>query len=183
MFFRKILILSFCSAVAQADWTLHAIYNDSDLKLDGAYRLKNGNHKSTYVNGKIQNAASKSVTMIGYKNLTEPKSQGHLCISANDTHGESFAFCFDSQTSHAMTWGRSKTKKITTHAHVAASAPTPSDIIDDTVHYARVFFKNHEGHNIAHAKHAYDNVRDGDFDLMISGSAGLYHLKLSEVAR
>lgn len=175
-FFAALLILQMAH-VSYADWKLNVIYNESDLALDGAFRLKNGKRKSTFVDKKIKNAVNKSVTMIDYKVVTDAGQQGYLCISLHDRKDELYELCFDSQTSHAIEWQRSKTKKL-----VSVTMPTMHSK-DDTMQNARVFLK-HNGHNVANARYEYDGDQsDVEIDLIIRLKNGTYSLELGEPVR
>ncbi len=158
--------------VVCADWTLNVVYNESDLKLDGAYRLKKGGkRKSTYLDKKIKLAnQSKPVIMIDYKTFTKADSQGYLCITLHDRYDEKYELFFDSQPAHAIEWHRSKTKKIGTEI----------ESVSDTALYARVFLKS-VGHQDVHIRYAYEEAID--LDLIIHGKDGLYSLELSEPIR
>lgn len=158
-----------------ADWVLNTIYNESDLQLDGAYRLKDGKRYATYIDKKIKSATPKPVTMVDYRNLTYPKSQGLLCITlTNKSTGERYELFFDSQPSHSIAWQRPKAKKITLD---------PQGATDDTAHYARVFLKL-QGYDKASAKFGYDGeALDQALDLIIHGTAGAYTLELGEPTR
>lgn len=175
IFFSTMVIVQMATMV-HADWKLNVIYNESDLQHDGAFRLKNGKRKSTFVDKKIKNAVNKSVTMIDYKVVTDAGQQGYLCISLHDSKNEPYELCFDSQTSHAIEWQRSKTKKLVTTMPVMHSK-------DDTMQNARVFLK-HNGHNIANARYEYDGDQpDVEIDLIIRLKDGVYSLELGEPVR
>lgn len=167
------ILLMTVSNCLMADWTLNAIYNDSDLKLDGAFRLKNGKRYSTFLDKKIKAAVSKTVTMISYKNLTYPKSQGLLCITLKSGLGDQYELFFDSQSTHSILWQRPKAKKITMNI---------DDAHDDTMRYARVFLK-FQGQDQAKAMFGYDDEKGIALDLIIRGKGGVYTLELSEPAR
>jgi hypothetical protein len=165
-----VVMLMPCLVVA--DWRLNAIYNESDLDLDGAYRLgEGGKRKSTYMDKKIKAAQPKPVIMIDYKILTRAQTQGYLCIVSHDPHGEKFELFFDSQSSHSLKWHRTKTK-------IIAKEQGDNDSNDDTSLYARVFLK--PGFDIK-ARKSYEEY--AELDLIIRGKEGVYTLELSEVAR
>ena len=170
--FFIIVIFVTVSNFLNADWILNAMYNKSDLKLIGAYRLKNGKRYSTYVDKKIKDAVQKSVTMIDYKNVTYPKTQGFLCIILENASGEKYELFFDSQSTHSIVWQRSKAKKITIDTQ---------DTTDDTLH-ARAFLKFH-GQDKAKVTFGYDDAQDVALDVIIQGTNGVYQLELDEPAR
>ena len=80
IFFMLVAIMQ----VVAADWKLNVIYNESDLKLDGAYRLKEGGkRKSTYLDKKINAAVVKPVIMIDYLVVTQAQMQGYCFLIVN----------------------------------------------------------------------------------------------------
>lgn len=167
IFFMLVAIMQ----VVAADWKLNVIYNESDLKLDGAYRLKEGGkRKSTYLDKKIKAAVVKPVIMIDYLVVTQAQMQGYLCIVAQNPVGEKCELFFDSQPAHALQWQRMKT----THIGVEKNQ---ADILDDTSLYARVFLKCL---GVADVQTKYSYQDDAVLDLHISGKDGKYSLKLVE---
>ena len=171
---KKIFFVMICFAqVACADWKLNAIYNESDLQLDGAYRLKEGGkRKPTYLDKKIKAAQIKPVIMIDYKTLTKADTQGYLCISLHDIDGEKYELFFDSQPAHSLKWHRTKTIKFVKDEDLY-------DQLDDNSLYARVFLK-YQGNNVAHVRFSYDGQDVMQLDLIIRGKDGQYTLELGE---
>ncbi|MBP6892342.1 hypothetical protein KBB68_02050 [Candidatus Babeliales bacterium] len=170
LFFIMLCITNF----ACADWKLNAIYNESDLQLGGAYRLKEGGkRKSTYLDKKIKTAQVKPVIMIDYEIVTQAKVQGYLCIIAYDKQSEKYELFFDSQPSHALSWHRMKTTKIGSNQNVTEN-------FDDSLLYARVFLKS-SSHEDVQARFSYEDKTE--LDLIIRGNNGKYSLELSEPAR
>lgn len=170
---KKIFFAIVCLTQAiLSDWTLDAIYNESDLKLDGAYRLKKGGkRKGTYLDKKIHASnQSKPVTLINYKIFTKADNQGYLCIVLHDAQDEKYELFFDSQPSHAIEWQRSKTMKFSAEP----------DLVKETGLYARTFLK-HDGHEDVKANYAYEDSIS--LDLIIKGKNGNYSLQLGEPVR
>lgn len=172
---KKLFFIAMCmTRLVCADWKLNAVYNESDLQLDGAYRLKEGGkRKSTYLDKKIKAAQVKSVIMIDYQIVTQAKSQGYLCIFAHDKHDEKYELFFDSQPAHALQWHRMKTIKI-------GVDQDQMDNLDESLLYARVFLKS-PGHQDIQARFSYEDKIE--LDLIIRGNDGKYSLELSELAR
>lgn len=166
--------LIFMMQQVNADWKLNAIYNDSDLHLDGAYRLKEGGkRKSTYLDKKIKAAQAKSVIMLDYQVVTQAQSQGYLCIFAHDAQDKKYELFFDSQPAHALQWHRMKTTKIGIDQDEEA-------LYDDSSLYARVFLKSF-GFQDIQARFSYEDKTE--LDLIVHGKDGQYSLELSEPAR
>lgn len=156
-----------------ADWTLNVIYNESDLTLNGAYRLKDGKRKSTYLDKKIKTAYVKPVVMIDYQIVTQAQTYGYLCIVASNIKGETYELFFDSQPSHALQWQRMKTTKIGVEKY-------KNTVEDAASLYARVFLKC-LGFEDVQTKYSYEDKIE--LDLHIRGKNGQYSLELSEPVR
>ena len=179
----KLLLLFMCSCISGvlfSDWKLASVYNQSDLKLDGAYRLTNklGKKKksATFVDKRVKSAASKPFVVIDYKVLVEPRSQGYLCISLKNKFNQVFDLCFDSQPKHAIEWHRSKTTQIVAHD---ATPSLLAETSDDSL-IARAVLKLQDT-ILVQAVQPYDVEQNGvEFDLTIKGASGSYTLELSQ---
>jgi hypothetical protein len=156
-----------------SDWKLNAIYNESDLRLDGAFRLKNGKAKTTFVDKNLKSAKSKKVSMIGYKVVTDAAKQGHLCIAMHsvfdDKQNQAYELCFDSQATHSIAWNRSKAQEIGKALTEVEGGPL----------HARAKLK--KGGTVVAEVNASYSGNDVEFDLTIKGDGGVYGLRLSEI--
>jgi len=167
------------SSMMQADWNLKAIYNDSDLPLTGAYRLKDGKKKATYVDKTIKSAKAKSVIMIGskgYRVPTNASKEGYLCFELIDKNRPEakYELCVDSQRKNTILSKRSKAQK------VANLALTEDGTSDDTS-FARAVLKNNGTVVYSDQKSYEDDDQDAEFDVFVEGLNGSYALKLLEV--
>lgn len=168
--------LLFCCCNLWADWKLAAIYTDqqSDLKLDGAYRLKGKKKVSTFVDKRIKSAQLKPVIMVDYMVPVDTRSQGFLCISLHDLKNLSFSLCFDSKATHSIEWKRMKSQEL------APNASNEGCSIEDGNFCAQAYLKSADGTVIAQAKHSYNVEQKGiEFDVTIYGKAGSYQLELT----
>lgn len=170
-----------------ADWKLATIYNQSDLQLQGAYRLinKSGFGKrsklkkaSTFVDRRIKLATKKPFVIIDYTVPTHVQSQGHLCITAVNAQSQTYTICFDSRPKHALIWNRLQTKEVAVHEDTSQDG---LDGFADGSLIARAVLTL-DDKTVARAMQSYEvDFNRVEFDLTIHGKAGLYSLELSEV--
>lgn len=147
-----------------ADWTLRAVYvsNNLALRCVGAYRLKNGKKKSTYLDKKIKSAQKKSVVMVGFKVLKDIKSQGTTCIVMRDDLDPKaeYTLCFDCQSAASLASSRLKTQNLN-------NIPSDLDHSNLDYFYARIELKKN-GTLLAqdYQKYPIDN-ESAEFDALI----------------
>lgn len=172
------IVVCLFSCMVQADWNLKAIYNNSDLPLTGAYRLKDGKKKATYVDKTVKSAKAKSVIMIGYQVPIDASKQGYLCFELLDKTQpfEKYELCVDSQRKNTILSKRFKAQKIVSNLSVSDDVTS-----DDSSIIARALLKKNEKLILSDQQPYDDEDKNAAFDVFIEGSRGLYTLKLSPV--
>ncbi|MCX5924664.1 MAG: hypothetical protein NTZ68_04545 [Candidatus Dependentiae bacterium] len=170
-----------------SDWKLGKIYNDSDLKLESAWRHKHKSkprYISTVTSSLNKAKPSQRVTDITYS--VSSKQDPMSILVKNNT--ETYDIFFDSHATHSLEWKRGKTQK------AAPSLKNQGCSITDGPNCARVWmtvsaiakgngWKPVGGiKEISAAFYAHDEEPMITLDLTIKGINGSYSLSLSEQA-
>lgn len=168
----QICLMAMWTMSVSADWTLGTIYNNSDLVIDQAWRYSASGKTRTLSSftKQLHSANAKHRTSVIVKYYIS--SQG-VALRASDQHGHEVDIFLDGQPTHSIEWKRKKAQKIT---HFPQSCA-----ISDGAFCARVLVQD-----VADGKYVADPVAvahdvSTTFSLTITGTQGVYQVKLQEV--